>query len=125
VADDDAEGEDGPGRMRGLAGGADRGVGLGERQARVVQEGTAGVGGLDAARAAAEEGRADLVLQVADLPAEGGLRGVQSLLGREPQAALLGDGHEVAQVPQFQGRVRSLPGIAVTHEVLLHAGGGF
>ncbi len=83
MADDDAKGEDGPGRVRGLAGGTDRGVGLGERQARVVQERPAGVGGLDAARAAPEEGGTDLVLQVADLAAERGLGGVQALLGRE------------------------------------------
>ena len=42
---------------------------------------------------------ADLVFEIADLAAERRLRRVQPFLGRERQAALLGDRDEIAKVP--------------------------
>ena len=72
---------------------------LSQRQPGVVEKGLAGGGQLDAAHAAAHQLNADLVFEIADLPAEGRLRGVQPFLGRERQAALFGDRDEIAKVP--------------------------
>jgi hypothetical protein len=46
--------------------------------------------------AAAHKLHADLVFEIADLPAEGRLRSMKPFLGRERKAALLGDCDEVA-----------------------------
>ena len=54
---------------------------------------------LDASNAPNEQLCPDLGFQIAYLPAEGGLRRVQPALGRERQAALLGDRNKKAQVP--------------------------
>src|SRR5690349_5162053 len=43
----------------------------------------------------------DLVLQIANLPAQRRLRGVEPALGSSRQAAFLDRGHEIAQVPQL------------------------
>jgi len=42
---------------------------------------------------------ADLIFEIADLPAEGRLRRVKPFLGRERKAALLGDRDEIAKLP--------------------------
>jgi hypothetical protein len=42
---------------------------------------------------------ADLIFEIPDLATEGRLRRVQAFLGRERQAALLGDCDEIAKVP--------------------------
>jgi hypothetical protein len=65
----------------------------------VVEKGFAGGGQFDAVHAAAHQLNADFVFQIADLPAQRRLRGVQPFLGRERQAALLGDRDEIAKVP--------------------------
>ncbi len=49
------------------------------------------------ARRACEERRADLVLERADLPADGRLRDVEALRGT-PDVAFLGNGDEVADL---------------------------
>ena len=72
---------------------------LGERQPGVVEKGLAGGGQFDAVHAAAHQLDADLVFEIADLAAEGRLRGVQPFLGRQRQAALFGDRDEIAKVP--------------------------
>jgi hypothetical protein len=54
---------------------------------------------LNASNAANEKLSTDFDFQIAYLPAEGRLRGVQSALGREGDAALLGDCNEITQVP--------------------------
>ena len=72
---------------------------LSQRQPGVVEKGLAGGGQLDAAHAAADQLDANLVFEIADLAAEGRLRRVQPLLGRERQAALFGDRDEIAKVP--------------------------
>src|SRR2546425_476031 len=46
----------------------------------------------------------DLVLQIANLPAQRGLGGVEPALGGGREAAFLGHGHEITQVPQLHGR---------------------
>ena len=74
---------------------------LADRDARVGQKGATGVGQLDAARPADEERRADLDLQIAKLAAERGLGGMQPLLGRDGDAALLGHGDEIAEMPEL------------------------
>ena len=74
-------------------------LGLCERQPRMIEKGPPGGGQFDAVHAAPHKLDADLVFQIADLAAEGGLRRVQPLLGRERQAALLGDRDEIPKVP--------------------------
>ena len=59
----------------------------------VADQEAAGVGELAGAGAAGEEGLADLVLQLADGDAHGGL-GAEELLGGAGEAALAGDGEE-------------------------------
>ena len=58
-------------------------------------------GQLDAASAADHQLSADLVLKVPDLTTEGRLRRVQRPLGRHRQTPLLGDGDEIAEMPQL------------------------
>jgi hypothetical protein len=53
---------------------------LGERQPGMVEKGTAGGGQFDAVHAAAHQLDANLVFEIADLAAEGGLRRVQPCL---------------------------------------------
>ena len=72
---------------------------LRQRQPGVIEKGPPGGGQFDAVHAAAHQLNADLVFEIADLPAERRLRGVQPFLGRERQAAFLGDRNEIAKVP--------------------------
>ena len=72
---------------------------LRQRQARVVEECSTGRGQLDASNCANEELGADLSFEIAYLPAERRLRGVQPFFGRQRNAALLGDRNEIAKVP--------------------------
>src|SRR5689334_25285966 len=67
----------------------------------MIQERPARVGQRDAARAADEQLRADLMLEIADLTAERWLGRMQTLFRRDRKAALLGDGDEIAKMPQF------------------------
>ncbi len=67
----------------------------------MLQEHESGGGQLDAADAAGHQRDADLVLQIADLAAQRRLRRVQNLLGRDRQAARLGDRDEIAEMPQL------------------------
>ena len=67
---------------------------------RLAQEGAAGIGQRHVMTAAIEQGDANRHLELANLLAERGLRGVQAAGGaREVQ--LLGHRHEVPQMPQF------------------------
>jgi hypothetical protein len=75
--------------------------GLGQRQPRMVEEGATGSGQFGTVNTARQQRNANLVFQVADLPAQGWLRRVQPLFGGDRQAALLGDGDEVSKVPQL------------------------
>jgi hypothetical protein len=67
----------------------------------MVEKRPAGSGQFDAVHTAAHQLNADLVLQIADLPAQRRLRRVQPFLSRERQAALLGDRDEITKVPQL------------------------
>ena len=98
---EEADGEARLGRPRRLPRRPYRLRRLVDRAAGVIEEGVARRGQLDASRDAGEQGSADLVLQVAQLPAERGLSGVQPLLGRYGDAALLGHGDEIAEVAQL------------------------
>ncbi len=80
---------------------------LPEREAGMIEKGAAGKGQLDAARAAHEELGADFQLEVTQLPAQGGLRGVQPLLGGDREAALFGDGDKIAKMTQLH--VQAMP----------------
>jgi hypothetical protein len=86
----------------GALGRAPRALRLGERQACFREEGEAGGGELHAARDAREERRADVALEVADLPAQRRLGDVQARR-RAAEVQLLGDGDEVAQVAELHG----------------------
>ena len=95
----EADGERLPCRLRRPACRFDRGIDLHQRQPRMVEKGPSGGGQFDAVHAAAHQLDANLVFEIADLAAEGGLRRVQPFLSRERQAALLGDRDEIAKVP--------------------------
>ena len=86
------------GGLRGAACRFDGGLGLVEGEPGVIEKGAAGVGQRGSLRAAVQQPNADLMLEVADLAAERGLRGVQPLLGGEREAAGLGDRNEIAQM---------------------------
>jgi hypothetical protein len=73
-------------------------------QPRMIEKGSARRGQLDPARTAGQELSPDLVLQIADLPAERGLRGVQPPRGRNRQVARFGDRDEIPQMPQLHSR---------------------
>ena len=88
-------------RLRCPAGRVDRGVDLHQRQAGVVEKGFARGGQLDAVNAARQQLDPDLIFQVADLPAERRLRGVQPALGRLGEAAHFGDGNEIAKMSEL------------------------
>jgi len=45
-----------------------------------------------------QQRHADLEFEIADLPAQRGLRGMQPTLGGNRQAAFLGDRHEIADM---------------------------
>ena len=68
---------------------------------RMVEEDASRRRQFDRARTAEDQRRAQLRFQVADLPAQGGLGGVQPLPGGVGEAAFLRDRDEVAQVPEF------------------------
>jgi hypothetical protein len=65
----------------------DRGIDLHQRQAGVLEEGLARSGQLDAVNAARQQLGSDPVLQIADLPTERGLGGVEPVLGGGREAA--------------------------------------
>ena len=85
-------------RLRGAARCLGRGVDLRERQPRMVEESLARCSQFDATRTAAEQFRADFVFQIADLSAKRWLRRVQTLFGRNREAARLRDGNEIPQM---------------------------
>ena len=74
---------------------------LRQSEPRVIEKHLAGGGQLDAARTAGYQFGADLELQVTYLTAQGWLRRVQPPRGRDGQAACLGHGDEVPEVPQL------------------------
>src|ERR1700730_11276909 len=70
----------------------------------MVEEGLACRSQLDALNAARQQLGPDLVLQIANLPAQRGLGGVEPALGGGRQATFLDHGYEITQVPQFHRR---------------------
>lgn len=81
----------------------DRLCGLPQCQTGMVQERVAGACQLHAARAPDEQLRTHFLLEIAQLPAQRGLRGEQAPLRRGREIPLLGHGHEVTKMPQFHG----------------------
>jgi hypothetical protein len=73
-----------------------------ECEAGVIENGSTCGGQLDASHAPGHQRGADLVLEIPDLPAQRRLRRVQLLHGGDREAARLGDGDEIAQMPQLQ-----------------------
>ena len=61
----------------------------------------AGRGQPDAAGLPLEQFRTDLLLEISHLPAQGRLCGVQPPFGRVAEAAFLGHGNEIAQMPKL------------------------
>ena len=74
----------------------------------MIEKGAAGRGELDAARAALQQLDADLDLQIADLPAQRGLRRVQPPLGGIGEAAFLGHRNEIAQMAELHAPSHTL-----------------
>src|ERR1700694_2542507 len=67
----------------------------------MIEKGLACGGQLDAMNAARQQLGPDLVLQVANLPAQRRLGGVEPDLGGRRQAAFLDHGYEISQVPHL------------------------
>ena len=74
-------------------------LGLSKRQPCMVEKGPTGGRQFDAVHAADHQLNADLVFEIADLPAQRRLRGVQPFFSRERQAALFGDRDKITKVP--------------------------
>jgi hypothetical protein len=85
--------------MSGAPGGGRSRLDLCQRQPRVIEECSTRRRQFDTPDAAYQELSADLSFQIPQLPTERRLRRVQPVGGRERDAALLGDGHEITQVP--------------------------
>ena len=85
---------------RGRARGATGHLGLLEDPPRLLEHRGAGLRQLDAAVGPLQEPDPELGLELADLLAHRGLRDVQAL-GRAAEVQLLGDGDEVAEVPEL------------------------
>jgi hypothetical protein len=85
----------------------ERALRLLERDSGLLEERLAGGGQADGARAAVDELGAELVLEVLDLPTERRLRDVEALRG-PTEVALLGQGHERAQVTQLDVHTHSV-----------------
>src|ERR1700759_4256873 len=83
----------------------------------MVEEGLAGRGQFDATRAAAHQGSADFLFEIPDLPAQRRLRGMELLLGSHRQAAGIGHGDEVAQVPKLHRDLPYLAGMEPAYKV--------
>ena len=70
----------------------------------------------DAARATREERGADFQLEIAQLPAERRLRGVQPLLGGDGETAFLRDRDEISKVAKLHAAIPNRHG-SWTHKV--------
>jgi hypothetical protein len=99
------DGENRLSRPGGAAGRLHSGFGLRQRQTSVIKKGPAGRRQFDAAHAASEQRNADLVLEVADLAAEGWLRHMQAALRRKLHASRFCDRDEIAKMPQLHSLV--------------------
>jgi hypothetical protein len=100
----EADGERRSCRLCGSARRFDRGIDLRQRQPGVVEKGLARGGQLDAMNGARQQLGPHLVLEVANLPAQRRLGGVEPELGGRRQAAFLDHRYEITQVPQFHSR---------------------
>src|SRR4029077_4191559 len=89
-----------PGRARAPS---PRRIDLQQRQTRVIEKSTAGRGERNATCAALQQRDANLEFQVADLPAQRWLRGMEPPFGGIGQAAFLGNSNEIAQMAQLHG----------------------
>src|SRR6516164_9303930 len=67
--------------------------------------------------AAIHQGDADLLLEIADLPAERGLRGIELLLGGDGKTACIGHGDEVAEMPELHHNLPYLAGMGGAYKV--------
>jgi hypothetical protein len=65
----------------------------------MVEKGPTGGSQFDAVHAVCHQLNADLIFEIADLPAQRRLGGVQSFLGGERQAAFFGNRDEITKVP--------------------------
>ena len=101
LAGEEAERERRFGRRRRPARRCDGRLRLVERQPCMIEEGLARGRQFDAARAAGQQLRADFMFEIANVPAERRLCGVQPLLGGKRQAADVRHGDEVTEMPQL------------------------
>src|SRR5690242_4227760 len=74
----------------------------------MIEKGTASRGERDSPRTPLQQRDADLELEVADLPAQRWLRGMEPPLGGIGQAAFLGNSNEIAQMAQLHGHASIL-----------------
>jgi hypothetical protein len=96
VANHKAQSEVGLRRIGQLACRLDCRFSLGEHHTSVVQECPACWSYFDTAGAPGKKGRTDLMLEIADLPAQRWLSGVQFFFGRKFEAPCFGHGHKVS-----------------------------
>ena len=100
----------------------------------MIEEGAAGFGQRDTVRTPLQQLHADFGLEVTDLPAQRRLRGMQPLLRRQLEAAALGHGDEVAEMPQLhdawapfclylRGIARSLQSLSAAEKADLETAG--
>jgi hypothetical protein len=67
---------------------------------------------------------ADFLFEVADLPAERRLGGIQLTLGGNGQAAGIGHGDEVTEMPEFHANLPCLAGMGPAYKVFFMPASG-
>jgi len=94
-------GDDGSLRLGRPPGTVRRRLDLQQRQSCVIEKHPSGWSQRHAARLALQQVYANFSFEIADLAAQRGLRGVQSVLGSGEKTAFLGDSDEIAQMTKF------------------------
>src|ERR1700744_6294838 len=84
----------------------------------MIEEGLARGGELNAMNATRQQGYADLIFEIADLPAQRWLRRVQPALGGDRQTALLGNRYEISDVAQLHRLTPCLQGMELNQQSL-------
>src|SRR5580704_1134297 len=101
VADHKAQRECRLGRLGNLAHGLHGGLSLREHHSSMIQKDSARGREFDATRVPQKKRRADFPLEIADLAAQGGLGGMQSLFRRKLETSGFGDRDEITKMPEF------------------------
>jgi len=90
----------------------------------MVQKGFSGRRKLNAVSATMHQLNPDLLFEIPDLPAERRLGGVELLLGGNGQAASVGNGDEVAEMPELHSNLPYLASMGPAYKVFFRRASG-